>query len=97
MLLRTVAGILTFVLLEMLVLGALCVLDLFGFYVLFEATLILLFLLIGRYPLGGSKAAYKIVLYTMAGSLLLLPVLLILYSPKLPWCTCGHTPVSTCS
>jgi NADH:ubiquinone oxidoreductase subunit 4 (subunit M) len=80
MLLRTVAGILTFVLLEIPVLGALCVLDLFGFYVLFEATPFLLFLPIGRVPLGGAEAAYKIVLYTVAGSLLLLPVLLILYS-----------------
>jgi proton-translocating NADH-quinone oxidoreductase chain M len=80
MLMRTVAGWLTFVLLEILVLGALSVLDLLGFYVLFEATLILLFLLIGRSPLGSMEAAYKIVLYTMAGSLLLLPVLLMLYS-----------------
>ena len=80
MLLRTVSGYLTFVLLEILVLAALTVLDLLGFYVLFEATLILLFLLIGRYPLGSVEAAYKIVLYTMAGSLLLLPVLLLLYS-----------------
>jgi proton-translocating NADH-quinone oxidoreductase chain M len=80
MLLRTVSGYQTFVLLEMLVLGALTVLDLLGFYVLFEATLILLFVLIGRFPLGSLEAAYKIVLYTMAGSLLLLPVLLLLYS-----------------
>jgi len=80
MLLRTVSGFLTFVLLEILLLGALCVVDLLGFYVLFEATLLLLFLLIGRYPYGSMDAAYKIVLYTMAGSLVLLPMLLCMYS-----------------
>lgn len=85
MLLRTVTGFLTFLLLEILILGALCVLDLLGFYILFEATLILLFLLIGRSPLGSMEAAYKIVLYTMAGSLVLLPMLFCIYSE------CGST------
>ena len=80
MLLRTVSGFLTFLLLEILLLGALSVMDVLGFYVLFEATLLLLFLLIGRYPYGSMDAAYKIVLYTMAGSLVLLPMLLCMYS-----------------
>src|SRR6478672_10159587 len=48
MLLRTVAGFMTFILLEVFILGALCVLDLLGFYILFEASLILLFVLIAR-------------------------------------------------
>jgi proton-translocating NADH-quinone oxidoreductase chain M len=87
MLLRTVAGFMTFILLEVLVLGALCVLDLLGFYILFEASLILLFLLIGRAPYGSLEAAYKIVLYTMAGSLVLLPTLFMIYSE------CGTTNV----
>jgi proton-translocating NADH-quinone oxidoreductase chain M len=87
MLLRTVAGFLTFLLLEVLILGALCVLDLLGFYILFEASLILLFLLIGRAPYGSLEAAYKIVLYTMAGSLVLLPTLFMIYSE------CGTTNV----
>ncbi len=87
MLLRTVAGFMTFILLEVLILGALCVLDLLGFYILFEASLILLFLLIGRAPYGSLEAAYKIVLYTMAGSLLLLPTLFMIYSE------CGTTNV----
>lgn len=87
MLLRSVAGFMTFILLEVLVLGALCVLDLLGFYVLFEASLILLFLLIGRAPYGSLEAAYKIVLYTMAGSLILLPTLFMIYSE------CGTTNV----
>lgn len=79
LLMRTVSGILTFLLLEIVILGALNVLDLLGFYILFESSLILLFLLIARTPYGSLEAAYKIVLYTMAGSLLLLPVIFILY------------------
>jgi NADH:ubiquinone oxidoreductase subunit 4 (subunit M) len=79
-LMRTVSGINTFLLLEVVILGALLVLDLLGFYILFEASLILLFLLIARTPYGSIDAAYKIVLYTMAGSLILLPVIFMLYS-----------------
>jgi proton-translocating NADH-quinone oxidoreductase chain M len=85
MLMRTVTGIITFLLLEIVILGALNVLDLLGFYILFEASLILLFLLIARTPFGNIEAAYKIVLYTMAGSLLLLPVIFVMYSE------CGST------
>lgn len=87
MLIRTVAGFMTFILLEVFILGALCVLDLLGFYILFEASLILLFLLIGRAPYGSLEAAYKIVLYTIAGSLVLLPTLFMIYSE------CGTTNV----
>lgn len=87
MLLRSVAGFMTFLLLEILVLGALCVLDLLGFYILFEASLILLFLLIGRATYGSLEAGYKIVLYTMVGSLVLLPTLFMIYSE------CGTTNV----
>jgi proton-translocating NADH-quinone oxidoreductase chain M len=84
-LMRTYTGIMTFLLLEIVILGALTVLDLLGFYILFEASLILLFLLIARTPYGSIDAAYKIVLYTMAGSLVLLPVIFMLYSE------CGST------
>lgn len=80
LLLRTVPGFLTFLLLEILLLLALCVLDLLGFYVLFESTLVLLFLLIGRTPYGSMDAAYTIVLYTAVGSLVLLPTVLCIYS-----------------
>ena len=94
MLLRTVAGFMTFILLEVLILGALCVLDLLGFYILFEASLILLFVLIARErparsmghssvsvgSYGNMDAAYKIVLYTMVGSLVLLPTVFMIYS-----------------
>lgn len=84
-LMRTVTGVLTFLLLEAVILGSLLVLDLLGFYILFEASLILLFLLIARTPYGSIDAAYKIVLYTMAGSLFFLPVIFALYSE------CGST------
>lgn len=87
MLMRTVAGCLTFLALEILILGALNVLDLLGFYILFEASLILLFLLIARTPFGNIEAAYKIVLYTMAGSLVLLPIIFVIYSE------CGSTNI----
>jgi proton-translocating NADH-quinone oxidoreductase chain M len=78
-LMRTFTGIMTFLLLEIVILGSLTVLDLLGFYILFEASLILLFLLIARTPYGSIDAAYKIVLYTMAGSLVLLPIIFMLY------------------
>lgn len=80
MLMRTTKGLVTFLLLEIVIYGALNVLDLLGFYILFEASLILLFLLIGRTPYGNIEAAYKIVLYTMAGSLVLLPIIFVLYA-----------------
>ena len=95
-LMRTVSGILTFLVLEWVILGSLLILDLLGFYIMFEASLILLFLVIARpsrlttsqfqlqhtqrLSYGAIDAAYKIVLYTMAGSLIFLPVIFILYS-----------------
>nr|AXQ87819.1 NADH dehydrogenase subunit 4 [Chlamydomonas sp. UWO 241] len=80
MLMRTFKGYITFLLLEIVIYGALNVLDLLGFYILFESSLILLFLLIGRTTYGNIEAAYKIMLYTMAGSLVLLPIIFVLYA-----------------
>jgi proton-translocating NADH-quinone oxidoreductase chain M len=80
MLMRTRKGLITFLLLEAAIFGALNVLDLLGFYILFESSLILLFILIGRTPYGNIDAAYRIVLYTMAGSLILLPIIFVLYA-----------------
>jgi proton-translocating NADH-quinone oxidoreductase chain M len=85
LLMRTLSGVVCFLLLEVVILGALSVLDLLGFYILFESSLILLFRLIARTPYGSLDAAYKLVLYTLAGSLLLLPVILVLYME------CGST------
>jgi len=79
-LMNTFVGIMTFLLLELSILVSLLVLDLLGFYISFEASLILLFLLIARTPYGSIDAAYKIVLYTVGGSFFFLPVVFILYS-----------------
>lgn len=82
-LMRTPTGILTLLALEVLILGSLLVLDLLGFYLFFESTLILLFLLIYRNASNDfsvTNAAYLLVLYTVAGSLLFLPVIFIIYS-----------------
>lgn len=62
--------------------GAFTCLDLLGFYVLYESALLPMFLLIG---LGGSRprkvrAAYLLVIYTLIGSLAMLPVVLLMYS-----------------
>ncbi|MFH5805629.1 NuoM family protein [Alienimonas sp. DA493] len=70
-----------FLLLETGVLGTFLALDLFLFYVLFEVMLLPMYFLIGVW--GGPNRAYaaiKFFLYTLAGSLLLLVALLMLYS-----------------
>jgi len=67
---------------ESMLLACWTVLDLFTFYVLYESVLIPMFLLIG---LGGSRArkiraAYQRRLYTLFGSLRMLPCILCIYS-----------------
>lgn len=69
-----------FLLLEALVIGVFCSLDLLLFYIFFEAVLIPMYLIIGIW--GGANriyAAYKFFLYTVAGSVLFLLALLYLY------------------
>lgn len=66
--------------LETAMLGVFVSLDLFLFYVFWEASLIPMALLIGRW--GGRRriyAAVKFILYTMAGSALMLVAILVLY------------------
>lgn len=68
--------------LEAALFGAFTCLDLLSFYVLYESVLLPMFLLIG---LGGSRprkvrAAYLLVIYTLIGSLAMLPVVLYMYS-----------------
>ena len=68
--------------LETALLSAFSCLDLLGFYVLYESALLPMFLLIG---LGGQRvrkvrAAYLLVLYTLVGSLALLPAVLLALS-----------------
>ena len=68
--------------LEGMLLAVWTILDLLAFYILYESVLIPMFLLIG---LAGSRqrkirAAYQLVLYTLFGSLLMLPCLLLMYA-----------------
>lgn len=78
---KGVAGFLaSFLVLETGMLGVFCSLDLFLFFVFWEAMLIPMYFLIGVW--GGERRIYatvKFVLYTMAGSALMLVAILTLY------------------
>ena len=68
-----------FLLLESLMIGTFCALDLLLFYIFFEALLIPMFLIIGIW--GGPRrvyAAFKFFLYTLAGSVLFLIAIIIM-------------------
>ncbi|MCI5049194.1 MAG: NADH-quinone oxidoreductase subunit M [Rickettsiales bacterium] len=69
-----------FLVLEAMVIGVFCALDMVLFYLFFEGMLIPMFLIIGIW--GGDRrvyASYKFFLYTLAGSVLFLAALLYLY------------------
>jgi NADH-quinone oxidoreductase subunit M len=69
-----------FLVMETLMIGVFCALDLVLFYLFFEAGLIPMFLIIGIW--GGKRriyATFKFFLYTLLGSLLLLLALLYMY------------------
>ncbi len=69
-----------FLMLETLMLGVFCALDLVLFYVFFEAGLIPMFLIIGIW--GGVNriyAAFKFFLYTFIGSVLMLVAMIAMY------------------
>jgi NADH-quinone oxidoreductase subunit M len=69
-----------FLLLETLMLGVFCALDLVLFYLFFEAGLIPMFLIIGIW--GGKEriyAAFKFFLYTFLGSVLMLVAMIVMY------------------
>ena len=79
-----------FLVLESMVIGVFCSLDMVLFYLFFEGMLIPMFLIIGVW--GGDNriyASYKFFLYTLAGSVLLLVVMLYLYA------TFGTTDIPT--
>ena len=66
-----------FLILETLVIGVFCALDLILFYMFFEGSLIPMFLIIGIW--GGKRrvyAAFKFFLYTLLGSVLMLAAIL---------------------
>ncbi len=70
-----------FLVLETLMIGVFCSLDMVLFYVFFEGGLIPMFLIIGIW--GGKNrlyAAFKFFLYTLLGSLLLLAALVYMYT-----------------
>ena len=69
--------LIAFLLLETLVIGVFCALDLVLFYVFFEFGLVPMFLIIGIW--GGQRrvyAAFKFFLYTLLGSVLMLAAIL---------------------
>jgi NADH-quinone oxidoreductase subunit M len=69
-----------FLVLETLMIGVFCALDLVLFYLFFEGGLIPMFLIIGIW--GGKRrvyASFKFFLYTLAGSLLMLVAILAMY------------------
>jgi NADH-quinone oxidoreductase subunit M len=70
-----------FLLLETLMIGVFCALDLVLFYLFFEGGLIPMFLIIGVW--GGQRrvyASFKFFLYTLLGSVLMLVAILAIYS-----------------
>ncbi len=70
----------TFLILEMFVIGVFAALDLLLFYVFFEGVLIPMYIIIGVW--GGDRriyAAYKFFLYTLLGSVLFLLAILYIY------------------
>ena len=74
---RVVQYMIAFLVLESLVIGVFCALDLLVFYVFFEGQLIPMFLIIGIW--GGKNrvyAAFKFFLYTLLGSVLMLAAIL---------------------
>lgn len=72
--------VVAFLLIEGLVIGSFCALDLLLFYIFFEAMLIPMFLLIGVW--GGVNriyASYKFFLYTLFGSVIFLIAIIYIY------------------
>jgi NADH-quinone oxidoreductase subunit M len=80
-----------FLVLESLMLGVFCALDLVLFYLFFEAGLIPMFLIIGIW--GGKEriyAAFKFFLYTFLGSVLMLVAMIAMYHAS------GTTCIGAC-
>ena len=70
----------SFLILETFMIGMFCALDLLLFYIFFEAVLIPMFIIIGIW--GGARrvyAAFKMFLYTLLGSVLMLVAMLTMY------------------
>ena len=69
-----------FLVMETMMVGMFCALDLVVFYIFFEGVLIPMFLIIGVWG-GGRRvySAFKFFLYTLAGSVLMLLAILTMY------------------
>jgi NADH-quinone oxidoreductase subunit M len=77
---RITAFMVSLLLMQTLMLGVFCALDLFLFYIFWEAMMIPMYLIIGIW--GGPNriyAAFKFFLYTLVGSLLFLVGIIVLY------------------
>ncbi|ESZ54868.1 NADH-quinone oxidoreductase subunit M [Mesorhizobium sp. L103C131B0] len=77
---RVKAYVIAFLLLETLMIGVFCALDIVLFYVFFEAGLIPMFIIIGVW--GGKRrvyASFKFFLYTLAGSVLMLLAIMAMF------------------
>ncbi len=78
---RVLEYMVAFLILESLVIGVFCALDLVLFYLFFEAVLIPMFIIIGVW--GGKNrvyASYKFFLYTLFGSVLMLAAIIYIYN-----------------
>lgn len=78
---RMLEYMVAFLMLETLMIGVFCALDLILFYLFFEAVLIPMFIIIGVW--GGANrvyASYKFFLYTLLGSVLMLAAILWIYA-----------------
>ncbi|HEX3916814.1 MAG TPA: NADH-quinone oxidoreductase subunit M [Caulobacteraceae bacterium] len=78
---RVLEYMIAFLVLETLVIGVFCAMDLILFYLFFEGQLIPMFLIIGIW--GGQRrvyAAFKFFLYTLLGSVLMLAAILFMIS-----------------
>ena len=74
--------LIAFLIMESLLIGVFCILDLLIFYVLFESVLIPMFLIIGAWGSRERKirASYFFFIYTLLGSVLMLLGILYIYS-----------------
>ena len=78
---RVIEYLIAFLILETLVIGVFCALDITVFYIFFEGGLLPMFLIIGIW--GGQRrvyAAFKFFLYTLLGSVLMLAAILYMIS-----------------
>jgi NADH-quinone oxidoreductase subunit M len=87
-----------FLILETMMIGMFCAMDMVLFYVFFEGVLIPMFIIIGVWG-GGRRvySAFKFFLYTLTGSVLLLVAMLAMYfqvgTTDIPTLTAFHFPI----